>query len=141
MIPCYNARLRRQRPPVCQKSIIPGSGMNGQGAIWKCFQGQVQCDTLHSAFISSFPALLPPWSLYSIHAPSLPQLHLPPTCACSALFQTFLPFTSVSHTQPSALTMTLCSLNTLHMDLINSVLRTRTLVTCLGPDTPHLGFY
>lgn len=80
MIPCYSARLRRQRPPVCQKSIIPGSGMNGQGAIWKCFQGQVQCDTLHSAFISSFPALLPP----------LVSLQHPCSLLASATFATHL---------------------------------------------------
>lgn len=93
--------------------------MNSQSVIWKCFKGQVQRDTLCSTFISSFPLRFP-WCLYSIHVPSLPQLQLGPTCAGSTLFHTFLPFTSVSHAQPSPLTMTVWSLNTLHMDLITS---------------------
>lgn len=114
----------KQRPQLGQKSVIPGSGTNAQDAVWKCFKGQVQCDTPVLARLS-FPFLMcfPPGVFI---APMLPPCcSYIGCCLCWLLADSrpFFPPMSAGHASfPSALCSDhgACSLNSLHMHLTRS---------------------
>lgn len=92
------------------------------------------------------PCVLLSFPLFLLHFP-LVSLQHPCSLLASATFAAHLcwlvsiPGLSslyLCEPHPAFCSMIVHTMKTLHMDLINSFLRTRTLVTCLGPDTAHI---